>query len=77
MNIEGELYVNHHFLLIIALYPTQRTENFYIAVISNNQSFISQILSYQSLGKKFDVLTPLGSDTQRYSCLETSKIKLH
>ena len=55
-----------------------KNEDFYISVISNDQSFISLVSKIvDSLGENLGFLIPLGFDIQRDSDLETSKIKHH
>ena len=47
-------------------------------VISNSQSFISQILKVVGpFEEKFEFFSPLGFKIRRNSDLETTKIKLH
>ena len=55
-----------------------KTGNFNAFVISNNQSFIFQVLKVvDPLGEVFDSFNPLGSDIESDSDLETSTVKLH
>ena len=60
MNFNGDLYVNQDLLSSITLYLLQQNSgNFYMFVISNNQSFISQILRVVGpLGEKFKFSVP-------------------
>ena len=52
--------------------------NSYILVISNNQSFISQILKVVGpLGEKLEFFSPLGFKIKSNFDLETTKLKLH
>ena len=78
MNFKGDLCVNQDLLSFITLYPLQQFWKFYIFVISNNQSFISQILRVVGpLGEKCEFFSPLGFKLQSNFDLETTKIKLH
>ena len=72
MNFKGDLCVNQDLLSSITSYPLQQF------VISNNQSFISQILKVAGpLEEKFEFFSLLGLKIQRNFDLETTKIKFH
>ena len=67
MNIESDLYAQH-----------SKTDNFYMVLISSNQSFISQILrAIDPSGETFDFLSVLGVRIQRDSDFGATGIKLH
>ena len=66
MNIKDHFRLSRHFLPAIALYPTQQSENVYILVIVNIQSFISQF---------FGVVGPLGENLDFFSLLGFDKFK--
>ena len=56
MNIISDLLMNHHLFSTITLFPTKQNWIFYIFVISNNQSFPSQILRVAGpMGEKLDL----------------------
>ena len=74
--IKGGLCVNHHLLSVITVHPTDsKTENFYIVVGSNNQSYHKYRDSLVPL-EKVRLFSPLGFDIQRHSDIEFSNIKL-
>ena len=78
INIKDLFCLSRHVLPAIALYPTQQTENVYIFVIANIQSFTSQIFGVVGpLGENLDLFKPLGIEVQTNPDHKTKKIKLY